>query len=128
MPTPRSRTDPAAPKSPPRRRGAAKDTSVQPGKAAGGRTAADTAARHHEAGTPAPAANAVMPLEVQLATMRALWAHAVEDGRITDLDLAKQACALAKDIAAFIHPRLASVDHSGDMTMRHEDWLDSLPQ
>lgn len=69
----------------------------------------------------------VTPLEVQLATMRTLWGKALADGGIVDLDLAKEACALAKDTTAFLHPRLASVDHSGDMKVRHEDWLDSLP-
>ena len=69
----------------------------------------------------------ITPLAVQLATMRDLWARAVKVGRIVDLECAKQACALAKDTAPFVHPRLASVDHSGDMTVRHEDWLDSLP-
>ena len=69
----------------------------------------------------------VAPLAVQLATMRELWVRAVKDGQIVDLECAKQACALAKDTAPFVHPRLASVDHSGDMTVRHEDWLDSLP-
>lgn len=69
----------------------------------------------------------IAPLAVQLATMRELWVRAVKGGRIVDLECAKQACALAKDTAPFVHPRLASVDHSGDMTVRHEDWLDSLP-
>ena len=69
----------------------------------------------------------ITPLAVQLATMRELWGRAVEGGRIVDLECAKQACALAKDTAPFVHPKLASVDYSGDMTVRHEDWLDSLP-
>ena len=69
----------------------------------------------------------VAPLAGQLATMRELWVRAVKDGQIVDLECDKQACALAKDTAPFVHPRLASVDHSGDMTVRHEDWLDSLP-
>ena len=69
----------------------------------------------------------ITPLAVQLATMRELWARAVMGGQIVDLECAKQACALAKDTAPFVHPRLASVDHSGDMTMHHEDWLNSLP-
>ena len=84
-----------------------------------------------ESGTPGKAAGTrvshVTPLAVQLATMRELWARAVKGGLIVDLEFAKQACALAKDTAPFVHPRLASVDHSGDMTVRHEDWLDSLP-
>lgn len=32
----------------------------------------------------------------------------------------------ARDAAAYVHPRLAAVQHSGDMTVRHEDALDEL--
>ncbi len=97
--------------------------------AAGKRTRGET--KDLDSGTPGKAAGTqvsdIMPLAVQLATMRELWTRAVEGERIVDLECAKQACALAKDTAPFVHPRLASVDHSGDMTVRHEDWLDSLP-
>ena len=84
----------------------------------------DSGARGEAAGTQVCD---ITPLAVQLATMRELWARAVKSGLIVDLECAKQACALAKDTAPFVHPRLASVDHSGDMTVRHEEWLDNLP-
>jgi hypothetical protein len=32
----------------------------------------------------------------------------------------------ARDAAAYVHPRLAAVQHTGDMTVRHEDALDEL--
>jgi hypothetical protein len=32
----------------------------------------------------------------------------------------------AKAAAPYVHARLAAVEHSGDMTMRHEDALDEL--
>lgn len=32
----------------------------------------------------------------------------------------------ASDAAGYIHPRLAAVQHSGDMTVRHEDALNEL--
>ena len=33
----------------------------------------------------------------------------------------------ASTAAPYVHPRLAAVEHSGDMTIKHEDWLDKLP-
>jgi hypothetical protein len=32
----------------------------------------------------------------------------------------------ARDAATYVHPRLAAVQHSGDMTVRHEDALDEF--
>lgn len=32
----------------------------------------------------------------------------------------------ARDAAGYVHPRLAAVQHSGDMTVRHEDALDDF--
>jgi hypothetical protein len=32
----------------------------------------------------------------------------------------------AKAAAPYVHPRLAAVEHSGDMTLHHEDALDEL--
>jgi hypothetical protein len=46
---------------------------------------------------------------VQLQTMRMLWMKAHE-GSSTDLDLAKQACAIAAQAAPFCHPRLAAIE------------------
>ena len=54
----------------------------------------------------------ISPLEVQLATMRELWRRAHANGEM-DADLAAQACAIAKDCAPYVHPRLASIQHAG---------------
>jgi hypothetical protein len=51
----------------------------------------------------------ITPLEVQLRTMRMLWAKAHE-GSFLDLELAKQACAVAAQVAPYCHPRLAAVE------------------
>lgn len=32
----------------------------------------------------------------------------------------------ARDAASYMHPRLANVQHSGDLTVRHEDALNEL--
>src|SRR5215470_14941816 len=54
----------------------------------------------------------ISPLEVQLTTMRELWRRAHANGEM-DADLAAQACAIAKDCAPYVHPRLASIEHAG---------------
>jgi len=51
----------------------------------------------------------ITPLEVQLRTMRMLWAKALE-GSVPDLDLARQACAIAAQAAPFCRARLAAID------------------
>ncbi len=51
----------------------------------------------------------IIPLEVQLKTMRALW-DAATSGPIMDLEKAVAACAIAKDAAPYIHPRLSSIE------------------
>lgn len=56
----------------------------------------------------------VTPLEFMLEVMRDTTADRAER-----LDMAKAA-------APYIHPRLAAVEHSGDVTLRHEDALDDL--
>jgi hypothetical protein len=53
----------------------------------------------------------VSPLEVQLTTMRELWRRAHANGEM-DANLAAQACAIAKDCAPYVHPRLASIEHA----------------
>lgn len=55
------------------------------------------------------AAEGITPLEVQLRTMRMLWEKAHE-GSVPDLELAKQACAVAAQCAPYCHPRLAAVE------------------
>ena len=32
----------------------------------------------------------------------------------------------AKAAAPYVHPRLQAVEHSGDLTIKHEQWLDKL--
>jgi hypothetical protein len=55
------------------------------------------------------AKDGITPLEVQLLTMRALW-DAANNGPALDFDKATAACAIAKDCAMYIHPRLSSVE------------------
>jgi hypothetical protein len=69
-------------------------------------------------------AEGITPLEVQLQTMRALWAEATK-GNALDLEKATEACAIAKDAAPYIHPRLSSVEASVGVT-NHEAALDEL--
>jgi hypothetical protein len=54
----------------------------------------------------------ISPLEVQLTAMRELWRRAHASGEM-DVILAAQACAIAKDCAPYVHPRLASIEHAG---------------
>jgi hypothetical protein len=51
----------------------------------------------------------ITSLEVQLHTMRMLWAKAHEES-VPDLGLAKQACAIAAEAAPFCHARLAPIE------------------
>ena len=60
------------------------------------------------------AANGETPLEFMLSRMRDPEAPMADRQ-----DMAKAA-------APFIHPRLAAIEHSGDMTVRHEDVLEQL--
>jgi hypothetical protein len=55
------------------------------------------------------AKDGITPLEVQLRTMRALWDEA-NKGRTLDFEKATAACAIAKDAAPYLHPRLASIE------------------
>lgn len=60
------------------------------------------------------AASGLTPLEFMLQVMR------------TGSDEARQLDA-AKAAAPYVHPRLAAVEHSGEMRfMSHEQWLESL--
>ena len=60
------------------------------------------------------AASGLTPLEYMLSVMRD--AGADESKR---LDAAKAA-------APYVHARLTSVEHSGEMTLTHEQWLASI--
>jgi hypothetical protein len=54
----------------------------------------------------------ISPLEVLLTAMRELWLRAHATGQM-DANLAVQACAIAKDCAPYVHPRLASIEQVG---------------
>ncbi|WP_287746147.1 hypothetical protein [Methylobacterium sp.] len=80
------------------------------------------------------AAGGAMPLEIMLGAARTLWAKAHE-GEIIDLDMVERAGSLAKDAAPYVHPRLASVAHTGpnngpiltaDLTKASNEQLDAL--
>lgn len=60
------------------------------------------------------AASGVTPLDYMLAMMRDETADP------------KDRFEAAKASAPYIHPRLAAVDHSGEMTFKHEDVLGEL--
>ncbi len=66
------------------------------------------------------------PLDVQLATMRALFAAAKKRGKIVDIELARQACDIAKLAAPYVHARLGTTEPAPEARVRHEDVLDQL--
>lgn len=75
-----------------------------------------------------------MPLEIMLGAARTFWAKAHE-GATIDLDMVERAGSLAKDAAPYVHPRLASVAHTGpnngpiltaDLTKATDDELRAL--
>jgi hypothetical protein len=55
------------------------------------------------------ARSGLTPLEVQLRTMTELWKRAHASGEM-DVELATQACAIAKDCASYCHPRLSTIE------------------
>lgn len=59
-------------------------------------------------------ASGLTPLQYMLAVMRD---EAIEPGRRDEM---------AKAAAPYVHSRLASVEHSGEMTFKHEDVLGEL--
>ena len=61
----------------------------------------------------------ITPLEVQLRTMRMLWERAHRSSE-PDLQLAKEACAVAAQCAPYCHPRLANVEARIDAVGRVE--------
>ena len=64
----------------------------------------------------AASAGGITPLEYMLSQLRDVTLD-----REVRMDAAKAA-------APFVHARLAAVEHSGDMTLRHEDALDELDE
>jgi hypothetical protein len=63
---------------------------------------------------PAPAQGALTPLEYLLAVLR-------DPARPE-----KERFEAAKAAAPYVHARLSSVDHSGEVSLRHEDALREL--
>jgi hypothetical protein len=72
------------------------------------------------------AKDGITPLEVQLRTMRALW-DAANAGQTLDFAKATAACAIAKDAAPYLHPRLSNVEAKIDLT-GHEAALAELEE
>jgi len=69
----------------------------------------------------------ITPLEVQIRTMRALWEKATDkDGKVIDLDKAKEACDVARDAAPYMHPRLAPIDYETGKSVPVGAGLDDL--
>jgi len=56
----------------------------------------------------------ITPLELSLRLMRALWAKAINPkGEIINDGKAMQAHIIAKDVAPFVHPKLATIEMGG---------------
>lgn len=60
------------------------------------------------------AASGLTPLDYMLALMRD---EAADEAKRLDA---------AKAAAPYVHPRLAAVEHSGELTHHHEAWLEQL--
>ena len=59
----------------------------------------------------------ISPVEVQTRTMLELWRRAHNDeGEMVDLPLATQACAIARDVAPYLHPRLPAIAATATVT------------
>jgi hypothetical protein len=56
-------------------------------------------------------AGGVSPLDVMLSAMRDAWANGDK----------KAAAGFAKEAAPYVHPRLAAVEHSGEMTLNQQE-------
>lgn len=69
----------------------------------------------------------VTPLDISLTTARALWAAAwTPEGKL-DLDLAREAHVIAKDVAPYMHPRLQQIEGNPEKPLippTHGDMLD----
>src|SRR5215469_7862511 len=57
------------------------------------------------------------PWRSQTRTMHELWRRAHnDDGEMVDLELATQACAIAREVAPYLHPRLAAIAATATVT------------
>lgn len=61
----------------------------------------------------------VKPIEVMIHTMREIWYKAEETN---NLEMKKEACAIAKDAAPYFHPKLAN----NTTTIRHISSVEDL--
>ena len=62
----------------------------------------------------AAADEGITPAEIMLRTARHLWAEATDEcGRVTNLERALAASAVAEKAAPYFNPKLASVEHTG---------------
>lgn len=66
-------------------------------------------------------ASGASPLDIMLGAARAVWTEATKGERI-DLDKAAAAASIAKDAAPYVHPKLASIEHTG------KDGKDLIPE
>lgn len=64
----------------------------------------------------AAASGDVLPLDVMLTAMREHYAA----GRLDE------AAKVAEKAAPYMHAKLAAVEHSGNLNVSHESWLDEL--
>lgn len=72
------------------------------------------------------AAEGITPLDVMLTTMRSLWDQAITEGKVTDMDKAVAAHAIAKDAAPFIHPKLSNIAADVNANVSIGEVLDGL--
>lgn len=71
-------------------------------------------------------AKEVTPIDMIMRTAQAIWAHAVRpDGKL-DIDRAKEAAAIAKDAAPYVHPKLAQVESNPEKPLTPRTAADRL--
>jgi hypothetical protein len=67
------------------------------------------------------------PIEVLLGAMRIAWDRAgKEPDEAKAASLRGEAAKIANWAAPYCHPRLAAIEHSGSVSMSHEEALDML--
>lgn len=54
------------------------------------------------------------PVDLLIQSMQALWATAITPDGMIDIDRAKEACSIAKDVAPYVHPKLAQIEGNPD--------------
>lgn len=66
------------------------------------------------------------PLEISIAVMRELWSRAKTKTGKLNLAQAKQAHAIAKDVAPYCHPKLQAIVGDPEKPVVHEHRMDDL--